>query len=257
MFSPLEQFRYPIVYTFSNFAFNINLSILTLFIVQGATMLLLFVVLERINLIPNSLYLLIEEIRMVMKGFGDTYFPTNKNHSLHKGTGFQACIFSLFTFLLMVNLSGIIPYTTTITTHFAVTVAAAMFFYVGLMLYLIFEHGRHVFQIFLPHGIPAALSPFLILIEIVLFLFRPLSLSIRLFANMMAGHALLKIISVACCLLIIQSCSFFFPIKIVYFLMCIIALNFIILLEVLVCCIQAYVFTLLICVYLKDMFIAH
>jgi ATP synthase subunit 6 len=253
LFSPLEQFKYPIAIVFESFLFDLNLSIYILLIVQIATLYFLYVYLSSTGLISNRLTLIISVFYGIAYKFTEDFLGSVEK----KEKNIYPAILTLFLFLVMVNLSGIIPYTTTVTTHFFVTGGLAMTFSIGMLLTNIRVHDINFINFYLPHGIPSVLSPFIIMIEVVLYIFRPLSLAIRLFANMMAGHALLKIISVGIYSALFKIIPFIVALKFFYFLLFIGMLNFIILLEVLVCIIQAYVFTLLICIYIKDVYVAH
>jgi ATP synthase subunit 6 len=253
LFSPLEQFRYPITIVFESFLFDLNLSIYILLILQVITLYLLHVYLSSLGLISGRLELVISEFHNIAFKFTEDFLGV----VIQKEKNIYPAILTLFLFLVMVNLSGIIPYTTTITTHFFVTGGLAMTFSIGMLITNIRIHDINFINFYLPHGIPSVLAPFIIMIEVVLYIFRPLSLAIRLFANMMAGHALLKIISVGIYSAIFKTIPLIIALKFFYFFLFVGMLNFIILLEVLVCIIQAYVFTLLICIYIKDVYVAH
>jgi len=109
------------------------------------------------------------------------------------GMQFFPLVFSLFMFVLVANLLGMFPYFFTITSHIIVTFALAMLVIGTVVIYGIWKHGFHFFGLFVPSGVPAALIPLVTLIEIISFLSRPISLSVRLFANMLAGHITLKV----------------------------------------------------------------
>jgi len=102
-------------------------------------------------------------------------------------------VFSLFMFIMIGNLLGLIPGTFTFTSHIIVTFGLALTVFVFVTLLGLIKHGFHFFTLFMPQGVPMALAPILIPIEILSYLSRPVSLSIRLFANMMAGHTMLKV----------------------------------------------------------------
>ncbi len=102
-------------------------------------------------------------------------------------------VFSLFMFIMVGNLLGLIPGTFTFTSHIIVTFGLALTVFVFVTLLGLIKHGFHFFTLFMPSGVPMALAPILIPIEILSYLSRPVSLSIRLFANMMAGHTMLKV----------------------------------------------------------------
>jgi F-type H+-transporting ATPase subunit a len=154
-------------------------------------------------------------------------------------------IFALFMFVLFGNLIGMIPYTFTYTSHIAVTFALAFFIFLGVTLIALAKHGLHFFSFFAPKGMPLPLQLLLVPIEIISYLIRPLTLSIRLFANMMAGHTMLVIFAG-------------FVVALGVFGILPLALNvFFILLELLVAVLQAYVFTILTCIYLNDAIHLH
>jgi len=111
-----------------------------------------------------------------------------------RGQVFFPFVFSLFAFLLVVNLIGMVPYSFTITSHIIVTLMFSLMVYLGVMTIMIREHGFHALSVFLPAGAPFALYPLLIAIELISNVMRIVSLSVRLFANMMAGHILLKVL---------------------------------------------------------------
>ncbi len=161
------------------------------------------------------------------------------------GKAYFPFVFSLFMFVLFGNLIGMVPYSFTYTSHIAVTFALAAFIFIGVTVIALARHGWHFFSFFAPKGMPAALLLLLVPIEIISYLIRPLTLSIRLFANMMAGHTMLVIFAG-------------FVVAMGLFGILPLALNiFFILLELLVAVLQAYVFTILTCIYLNDAIHLH
>lgn len=154
-------------------------------------------------------------------------------------------IFSLFIFTLFGNVLGMIPYGFTFTSHIAVTFFMAMVVFLGVTLIGLFKHGLHFFTLFFPHGAPLFTAPILIPIELVSYLSRPISLSVRLFANMTVGHVLLKVLAGFVVALGI------FGIVPLAVLVAITAL------ELLVAVLQAYIFTILCCIYLNDALHLH
>ena len=163
----------------------------------------------------------------------------------HKGKKFFPFIFTLFTFILFGNLLGMLPYSFTFTSHIIVTFVLAMFIFLFITLIGIFMHGFKFFGLFVPKGVPMLMLPLMIPIEIISYLSRPISLSVRLFANMMAGHTMLKIFA-----------SFVFSLGIfgIAPLIVDVALTA---LEVLIAILQAYVFTILTCIYLNESINLH
>ena len=148
-------------------------------------------------------------------------------------------------FVLLCNLLGLIPYSFTPTSHIIVTFALALFVFLLVTLVALWKHGIRFFTMFFPSGAPIFMAPILIPIEIVSYLSRPVSLSIRLFANMMAGHVMLQL---------------FAGFTIALGLFGILPLTFVVLLtgfEILVALLQAYVFALLTSIYLKDTLETH
>jgi len=110
-----------------------------------------------------------------------------------EGKRFFPFVFALFMFVLFGNLLGMLPYVFTFTSHIAVTFALAMIVFVLITVVAISIHGMHFFSYFFPEGAPKALAPLIIPIEVISYLSRPVSLSVRLFANMVAGHVMLKV----------------------------------------------------------------
>jgi ATP synthase subunit 6 len=104
-------------------------------------------------------------------------------------------MFSIFSFIFFCNLIGMIPYSFTVTSHIVVTLGLAMMAFFGINVIGIKTHGFHMMSLFLPPGAPLALAPLLVVIEVVSYGFRVVSLALRLFANMMSGHCLLKILA--------------------------------------------------------------
>ncbi|MSP50785.1 MAG: F0F1 ATP synthase subunit A [Alphaproteobacteria bacterium] len=154
-------------------------------------------------------------------------------------------VFSLFIFVLFANLLGLIPYAFTATSHIIVTFAMAVAVFLGVTLLGFLKHGFKFFGFFVPHGVPWIMLPLLVPIEIISYLLRPITLSLRLFANMLAGHTLIKVIGGFIVAL------GFFGIMPWAFIVALYAL------ELLVAFLQAYVFTILTCLYINDALHMH
>ncbi len=150
-------------------------------------------------------------------------------------------IFSLFMFVLFGNLLGLVPYSFTFTSHIVVTAALALTVIFGVTVIGVVKHGFHFFSFFVPKGVPALLLPLMIPIEVISYLSRPVSLSIRLFANMMAGHTMLKVF--AGFVVVLGFLGGWAPLAMDVALTAF---------ELLVAFLQAYVFTVLTCIYLND-----
>ncbi len=158
----------------------------------------------------------------------------------HDGMEFFPLVFSIFMFVLFGNMLGLIPFSFTFTSHIVVTFALALFVFALVTAVAFIKHGIRFFGFFFPSGAPVVMAPILIPIEIVSYLSRPVSLSIRLFANMMAGHTMMAVFAG---FVIAVPLFGFFPVLINVALYG---------LEVIVAALQAYVFTILTCLYLRD-----
>ena len=163
-----------------------------------------------------------------------------------EGRRFFPFIFTLFMFILFGNMLGLIPYSFTYTSHIIVTATLALTVFLGITIVGIVRHGLRFFTFFMPQGAPAAMMPLMIPIEILSYLSRPVSLSIRLFANMMAGHTMLKVF--AGFVVVLGLFGGWAP------LLVDVALTGF---ELLIAFLQAYVFTILTCLYLNDTIHLH
>jgi len=169
-------------------------------------------------------------IRENVGGEGRKYFPF---------------IFTLFMFILVGNLVGMIPFAYTFTSQIIVTFAMAATIFIGVTVIGLVRHGLHFFSLFVPSGTPLILAPLLIPIEVISYFVRPVSLSVRLFANMMAGHTMMKVFGGFTVLLGVLGVA---PIILL------VALTGF---EIMVAVLQAYVFTVLTCLYLNDAIHLH
>jgi F-type H+-transporting ATPase subunit a len=161
-----------------------------------------------------------------------------------EGMKFFPLVFSLFMFILAVNLIGLIPYAFTVTSHIIITASLALLVFFTVIVYGFWTHGLHFFKLFVPSGIPAWMIPIIVVIELLSFLSRPISHSVRLFANMLAGHITLKL--VAGFVVMLGSIGWVGAIAPLALTIALTAL------ELLVACLQAYVFAILTCIYLND-----
>ncbi|MDP3896221.1 MAG: F0F1 ATP synthase subunit A [Mesorhizobium sp.] len=164
-----------------------------------------------------------------------------------EGMRFFPLVFSLFMFILVANLLGMVPYFFTVTSHIIVTFALALLVIGTVVIYGMMKHGLGFLKLFVPHGIPAALVPLVVLIEVISFLSRPISLSVRLFANMLAGHITLKVFAG-----FVTSLSAFGAIGVAGAILPLAMTVALTGLEFLVAFLQAYVFAVLTCMYLND-----
>ncbi len=155
-------------------------------------------------------------------------------------------VFTLFIFILISNMLGMIPYSFTVTSHLIVTFALALMVFVAATLVGFAKHGVGYLKIFVPSGVPTVLLPLLVVIEVISYFTRPISLSVRLFANMLAGHTMLKVFG-----------AFVVGMGVLAGWVPLVVMVGITGLEVLVAFLQAYVFAVLTCIYLNDAINMH
>jgi F-type H+-transporting ATPase subunit a len=163
------------------------------------------------------------------------------------GMKFFPLVFTLFMFILVANMIGIIPYMFTVTSHIIITAMMALLVFFTVIIYGFYKNGLGFFRLFVPSGIPVFILPLIVFIEVLSFLSRPLSHSVRLFANMLAGHITLKVLAGFITMMggfgIAGWLGAALPLGLVVAITA---------LEVLVAFLQAYVFAILTCIYLND-----
>jgi len=238
---PMHQFEIKRLVPFEIFGFDASFTNSALFMVIAALLITAFTLLamRKGALVPGRLQSVAEMsyefvANMVRDNVGTAgmkYFPF---------------IFTLFMFVLVLNMLGMIPYTFTVTSHIIVTFALAAFIFIGVTIIGFWKHGIGFLKFFVPSGVPFVMLPLLVVIEVISYLTRPVSLSVRLFANMMAGHTMLKVFgSFVVALGLLGGWA---------------ALAFMVAftgLEILVAFLQAYVFAILTCIYLNDALHMH
>lgn len=226
---PIHIGRYDISFTNSSLWMVIALLAATLFLVAG---------MQRRALVPGRLQSMAEMsyefianlLRDTVGSEGKRYFPI---------------VFTIFMFVLFGNLLGMVPYGYTFTSQIIVTFALAISVFIGVTILGIVKHGLRFATFFVPPGVSVALWPLLIPIEIISYLSRPVSLSVRLFANMLAGHTLLQVFAG-----FVGALGLFGILPFVF----VVALSG---LEFLIAFLQAYVFTILTCLYINDALHLH
>ncbi len=247
MHSPVEQFTIKVIFALNLLGFDVSFTNSSLLMVLTvlASISFLSLAIRPAALIPGRMQGLAEMlyefvadmVRSNVGSEGRPYFPF---------------IFTLFMFVLFSNLLGLIPYSYTTTSQIVVTFAMALAIFIGVTVIALVKHGVHFFSFFVPSGAPKALIPFLVVIEIISYFVRPVSLSVRLFANMLAGHTMLKVFAGLAVMIAgaggVAAAGSILP------LIAIIGLTG---LEVLVAVLQAYVFTILTCMYLNDALHLH
>lgn len=242
--NPLEQFQIKTLVPLEAGGYNISFTNSSTFMVVAILAITLFMVIgtRQKALVPGRWQSMVEMsyemiagmIRDTVGSGGKKYFPF---------------VFSLFMFVLFCNLIGMIPYTFTVTSHLVVTFALAAVVFLGVTLIGFAKHGLGYLKLFAPSGVPLPVLFLLVPIEIISYLMRPISLSVRLFANMMAGHVMLKVFAG----FVVSLGAILIPLGI-FPLAFMVALTG---LEVLVAVLQAYIFSILTCIYLNDAIHLH
>ena len=239
--SPLAQFEIGKIIDINLFGFDVSLTNSSLFmVIAGALAFVYFITaFKSQQLIPSRLQVSAEMVyNLILDMLNQNVGPN--------GLVFVPLIFTLFIFILLCNLLGMIPYGFTVTSHISVTFALAMMIFLLVTIVGFVKHGFHFLSLFLPKGTPLWLAPLMIVIELFTYLARPMSLSLRLAANMVAGHILLKVMAGFVISLIIF--LKFLPIPLM-----VILIGF----EIFVAILQAYIFAILSCVYLNDAINLH
>jgi len=235
--NPMHQFnvyRIGPEISFGNVDISFTNASLFMMISALAIISVFFVGTRRKAIIPTKIQLLTElSYTLVSKMISDT--------AGSKAKPYFPFIFSLFMFVLFCNMLGMLPYSFTVTSHIIVTFALAAVIFVGVTIIGFVNHGVGYLKLFIPSGVPVFLLPLIVIIEIISYLSRPVSLSVRLFANMMAGHTMLKVFG-----------GFVISLGIIGGWL---PLSFTVALtglEILIAFLQAYVFAILTCIYLND-----
>ena len=238
--SPLEQFEItPFVdfklagvdLSFTNSSLAMVITVFTITLFLTLTVNTRSIIPSRMQLMSEMSYNFIAQlINDTVGDQGRKYFPF---------------IFAIFMFVLIGNMVGMVPYSFTFTSHIIVTFALAALVFIGVTVLGFIKHGFHYFALLAPPGLPWYMLPILIPIELISYLSRPISLSVRLFANMLAGHTLLKVFA-----------GFVLPLGLAGVLpfAFIVALTG---LEILIAFLQAYVFAILTCLYINDAIHLH
>ena len=240
--NPMHQFEvYSIGPDISLGALNLSFTNASLFMLVSAVIIsfLLFLGAKKKSLVPSKIQLVTEmTYTFVAKMINDT---TGNNAKV-----FFPFIFTLFMFVLFCNMIGMLPYAFTVTSHIIVTFMLAAIVFIGVTVIGFLRHGIKYLELFVPKGVPIILLPLIVVIEIISYLSRPVSLSVRLFANMMAGHTMLKVFGGF--VISLGLLGGWLPLGFS------VALTG---LEILVAFLQAYVFAILTCIYLNDALNLH
>lgn len=250
LLTPLEQFQ--IISFFSIKLFSLDFSFTNLFFVNIIVLVAFSTLISFISSDDNTFFLIPNNWQTLIETVYETVSQLLFDNLNIEGEKYFPFVSVLFLFILLVNLIGLVPYSFTTTSHLIVTFTLSIAVYLGVNLIGIKMHKIEILGLFLPSNTPFGLALLLVPIEFITYLFKPLSLGIRLFANLMAGHTLLKVIvGFSWSMLLLEDIISFF--HVVPLLVLVILMG----LELGVAMIQAYVFTILTCIYLNDSINLH
>ena len=242
MIDPMASFEIKTLIPLELFGIDISItnSSLYMILVVVAICIIFFIGTSNKGIIPNKLRYCLESLFNFINGIIDSNVS-------EKGSQLFPYILSLFLFITVGNMVGLLPYAFSFTSQLVVTLCMACLVFVASIVVGIYNQGIHYLKHFCPDGIPVYIAPFFVVIELMSFAFRPISLGIRLFANMVSGHIMIKIMA-----------SFAVSLASLSFLsggLAIIPVSVNVLLNVfklVVCVLQAYVFSVLSCIYLSE-----
>lgn len=242
MANPIEQFEItPLVpLTIGSLDISFTNSSLWMAIAVIVSTAFLTLATSRKAIVPGRLQMAAEVMYNFIGGM------VHENIGEH-GRQYFPLIFTLFMVVFLGNALGLLPYSFTYTSHLVVTAALALIIFLAVLVIGIARHGTHFLSLFVPAGLPLWLMPLIVPIELISFLVRPITLSVRLFANMIAGHIMLKVFAGFSAAMITMGLSGY-ALGMLPMLFNVIMLAF----ELLVAFLQAYVFAILSCIYLKD-----
>lgn len=237
---PLHQFeiKHLLQVDLGIMALPITNSAIAMWLSVGVLVLFFIFALRSRAFIPGRMQVAAEMLyTMTMEMAGSTAGAKSKQY--------VPFIFTLFLFILSCNLLGMLPFSFTATSHIAVTFGIAIFIFLAVTVIGFIQHGSHYLKLFLPDGVPMVMAPLLAVVEFFAYLTRPVSLSIRLAANMTAGHIVLKVLA---SFITMAGILGVFPLALLTILT-----GF----EIFVAILQAYIFSILTCVYLNDALNMH
>jgi len=244
LFNPFEQFEIILLGCFSGSYFDISITNLTLLtVIISLLLIILFgLITKSSTFIPNNWQYLVEIIYQFV-------FSIVAEQAGRKGYSYFPHLFTIFNLILLYNLSGLIPFSFTVSSHVIITFTLALSYFIAWIIIGIMTLGQKFLGVFCPKNMPLWLLPLLICVEFLSFSLRPISLGVRLFANMLAGHILLHILAGAFIYLMAKLIILAIP---AYAIVSAIGV-----LELFIGFLQAYIFTILLAIYLKDSLIAH
>lgn len=237
MASPMDQFKLKTILELKPFGFDISITNSTLMMFGVLLLLIIFLL-----FITRSLSVMPNKLQVVAEGFYNFINGMMKDN-ITEGSAkkFFPLVFSVFMFILFSNALGVVPYTFTITSHFSITLTIASIVFLTTVFVGVYKKGiKGYFAYFIPSGIPVFLAPLIFVIEFFTYLIRPFTLAIRLAANMVAGHTILKVIAG-----FVSGMGALGVIPIVF-------ISVLTGFEFFVAGLQAYIFSMLTCIYINE-----
>lgn len=247
MYSPLEQFEIIVLqpFLYKDFDFSFTNAALYSLLVLVFLSVLFYLAISRPYLIPARWQVLAESFYIFVLDM--VYQQAGK-----KAYRYFPLFITTFFFILGANLIGLTPFAFTLTSHIIITFTLALAFNIGFAFVGLFFHKLRFFTLFVPKGVPTLLLPLIVVIEVVSYVIRTFSLSLRLFANMMAGHTLLQILA-SFVIAFLNTNGLLIVLGLIPFFL----VFFVTVLEVGIAFLQAYVFTILLCIYVNDALNLH
>jgi len=248
IFSPLEQFSILKIVPISLGIVDLSITNSSLLAFLSCTLAFLFYnfAISSAKLVPNAWQSIFEFM------YEFIFFNVLSENVKKNGNLYFLPMFAIFSFLFFCNLLGMIPYSFTVTSHIVITLGLSTMAFFAINVVMLRTHGFHALSFFLPSGAPLALAPLLVGIELVSYSFRVVSLALRLFANMMSGHCLLKILAGFSWTMLsaggVLAVIHVLPLMVIFAIVG---------LELAIAFLQAYVFTVLLCIYLNDAISLH
>ncbi|MDR2074600.1 MAG: F0F1 ATP synthase subunit A [Holosporales bacterium] len=242
MIDPLSSFEIHTILPLNLFGLDISITNSSLFMIIATALVLMIMYVgtkSSHSLIPTKMQIIIEELFSITGGIV-------KTNVSQKGVEIFPYIFSMFMFIMFGNILGLFPFAFSFTSQIIVTIGMSSLVFIASIIIGLRTQGVHYFRHFCPEGIPSYIAPFFTIIELMSFLFRPISLGVRLFANMVSGHIMIKVMaSFAVSIAGIAAFSYASMIPIIVNV-------FLNVFKLVVCILQAYVFVVISCIYLSE-----
>jgi len=244
LYNPFEQFEIILISKFSLVNYDISLTNLTIVVLSTAILIFIlnFILDKSYNYIPHNW-------QIIMEAMYQFVFSLVAEQSGRKGIKYFPHLVTIFLLILFFNISGLVPFSFTASSHLVITFGLALSYFIAWLIVGIKELGPKFAYVFCPRNMPLWLLPLLICVELLSFFLRPISLGLRLFANMLAGHILLHILAGGCVYLLTKLIILAIPAFAI--------IGAIGILELGIGFLQAYIFVILLAIYLKDSLYSH